>query len=89
MDISEEIEKVEIDLRKCTSQLAIKRELVALLRQETLEGRGTDYVTFFQIEGEYDVVKSRLLDIQKSWKDEWHGFRIVSPFLSISTLKVL
>jgi hypothetical protein len=26
LDISEEIEKVEIDLRKCTSQLAVKRE---------------------------------------------------------------
>jgi len=26
LDISEEIEKVEIDLRKCTSQLAIKRK---------------------------------------------------------------
>ena len=29
-------------------------------------------------EAEYDVVKSRLLDIQRSWRDEWHGFRIVS-----------
>lgn len=28
LDISEEIEKVEIDLRKCTSQMAIKRKFV-------------------------------------------------------------
>lgn len=37
------------------------------------------YTSNENAEGEYDIVKSRLLDIQKSWRDEWHGFRIVSP----------
>lgn len=40
LDISEEIEKVEIDLRKCTSALAIKRELLPIpLRYSEIELR--------------------------------------------------
>lgn len=75
LDNAEEIEKVEIDLRRCASQRAMRRKSRILPSVFCVTAKRSE---LGYAEAEHEIVKNKLEDVQHTWKTEWDGFRIVS-----------
>ena len=84
LDRSEEIEKVEIDLRRVGSSLSVKRE--HLSRRVACEANVKLILGY--AEAEYDVTKSKAEDIARVWQSEWEAFRMVSSSPAVGKLSV-